>query len=109
MQETMEGGTAELDTYAAERRRELHELNERIRKRERQLLELIEREEGDAMRRIQMSFADVERRQTENLERVLTRTMSSYSEAATQQFAETIKGSREAAAVRLSRELDRAV
>jgi hypothetical protein len=109
MQETMEGGTAELDTYAAERRRALHELNERIRKRERQLLELIEREEGDAMRRIQMSFSDVERRQTENLERVLTRTTSSYSEAATQQFAETIKASREAAAVRLSRELDRAV
>jgi len=109
MQETMEGGTAELDTYAAERRRALHELNERIRKRERQLMELIEREESDATRRIQMSFSDVERRQTENLERVLTRTTSSYSEAATQQFAETIKASREAAAVRLSRELDRAV
>jgi hypothetical protein len=109
MQETMEGGTAELDTYAAERRRALHELNERIRKRERQLMELIEREEGDAMRRIQMSFSDVERRQTENLERILTRTTSSYSEAATQQFAETIKASREAAATRLSRELDRAV
>jgi hypothetical protein len=109
MQETMEAGTAELDTYAAERRRALHELNERIRKRERQLMELIEREEGDAMRRIQMSFSDVERRQTENLERILTRTTSSYSEAATQQFAETIKASREAAATRLSRELDRAV
>ena len=56
-----------------------------------------------------MSFADVERRQAEHLERVLTRTTSSYSEAATQQFAETIKASREAAATRLSRELDRAV
>ena len=109
MQETMEAGTAELDTYAAERRRALHELNERIRKRERQLMELIEREEADAVRRIQMSFADVERRQAEHLERVLTRTTSSYSEAATQQFAETIKASREAAATRLSRELDRAV
>jgi uncharacterized phage infection (PIP) family protein YhgE len=109
MQETMEAGTAELDTYAAERRRALHELNERIRKRERELRELIEREEGDAVRRIQMSFADVERRQAEHLERILTRTTSSYSEAATQQFAETIKASREAAATRLSRELDRAV
>jgi hypothetical protein len=109
MQETMEAGTAELDTYAAERRRALHELNERIRKRERQLMELIEREEGDAVRRIQMSFADVERRQSEHLERILARATSSYSEAATQQFAETIKASREAAATRLSRELERAV
>jgi uncharacterized phage infection (PIP) family protein YhgE len=109
MQETVEAGTAELDTYAAERRRALHELNERIRKRERQLSELIEREETDAVRRIQMSFADVERRQTEQLERLLTRATSSYSEAATQQFAETVKASREAAATRLSRELDRAV
>jgi hypothetical protein len=109
MQETMEAGTAELDTYAAERRRALHELNERIRKRERQLMELIQREEADAVGRIQMNFADVERRQTENLERVLTRATSSFSEAATQQFAETIKASREAAATRLTRELDRAV
>jgi uncharacterized phage infection (PIP) family protein YhgE len=109
MQETVEAGTAEVDTYASERRRALHELNERIRKRERQLTELIEREETDAVRRIQMSFADVERRQREQLERVLTRATSSYSEAATQQFADTIKASREAAATRLSRELDRAV
>jgi hypothetical protein len=109
MQETMEAGTVELDTYAAERRRALHELNERIRKRERQLMELIEREEAYAVGRIQMNFADVERRQTENLERVLTRATASFSEAATQQFAETIKASREAAATRLSRELDRAV
>jgi uncharacterized phage infection (PIP) family protein YhgE len=109
MQETVEAGTTELDTYAAERRRALHELNERIRRRERQLSELIEREETDAVRRIQMSFADVERRQTEHLERILTRATTSYSEAATQQFADTVKASREAAAMRLSRELDRAV
>ncbi|MDX6436821.1 MAG: hypothetical protein QOK34_1655, partial [Gaiellaceae bacterium] len=52
-QETVEAGTAELDGYASERRRALNELNERIRKRERQLLEMIEREETDATRRIQ--------------------------------------------------------
>ena len=34
-------------------------------------MELIEREETDAVRRIQTSFADVERRQVEQLERIL--------------------------------------
>jgi hypothetical protein len=108
-QEAVAAGTAELEGYASERRRSLHELNERIRKRERQLTELIEREETDATRRIQAGFADVERRQLEQLERILARATSSYSDAATQQFADTVKSSREAAAVRLSRELDRAV
>jgi hypothetical protein len=108
-QETVAAGSAELDGYASERRRSLHELNERIRKRERQLLELIEREETDATRRIQAGFADVERRQLEQLQRIVSRATSSYSDAATQQFADTVKSSREAAAVRLSRELDRAV
>lgn len=108
-QEAVAAGSAELDGYASERRRTLHELNERIRKRERQLTELIEREETEATRRIQAGFADVERRQLEQLERILSRATSSYSDAATQQFADTIKSSREAAAVRLSRELDRAV
>ena len=108
-QEAVAAGSAELEGYASERRRTLHELNERIRKRERQLTELIEREEADATRRIQAGFTDVERRQLEQLERILARATSSYSDAATQQFADTVKSSREAAAVRLSRELDRAV
>jgi hypothetical protein len=108
-QEAVAAGSAELEGYASERRRSLHELNERIRKRERQLTELIEREETEATRRIQAGFADVERRQLEQLERILSRATSSYSDAATQQFADTVKSSREAAAVRLSRELDRAV
>ena len=108
-QETVAAGSAELEGYASERRRSLHELNERIRKRERQLMELIEREETDATGRIQSGFADVERRQLEQLERIVSRAAASYSDAATQQFADTVKSSREAAAVRLSRELDRAV
>jgi len=108
-QEAVGAGSAELEAYASERRRALHELNERIRRRERQLAELIEREETDAVRRIQAGFADVERRQLDQLQRILSRATSSYSDAATQQFAETVKSSREAAATRLSRELDRAV
>src|SRR5207244_12684015 len=102
-------GGAELEAYASERRRSLNELNERIRRREGQLSELIEREETEAVRRIQAGFADVERRQLEQLQRILSRATSSYSDAATQQFADVVKSSREAAATRLSRELDRAV
>src|SRR3989440_571416 len=96
-QEAVAAGSAEVEGYASERRRSLHELNERIRKRERQLTELIEREEADATRRIQGGFADVERRQLEQLERIVSRATSSYSDAATQQFADTVKSSREAA------------
>ncbi len=58
MQETVESGTTELDNYAADRRRALHELNDRIRRREKQLAELIEREEAEATRRIQAAFVD---------------------------------------------------
>ncbi|MFL6020053.1 MAG: hypothetical protein ACJ74A_02835 [Gaiellaceae bacterium] len=108
-QDAVAAGTAELDTFATERRRALHELNERLRRRERQLAELIEREETDAMRRIQSGFAEVERKQVEQLERVVQRATSSYSDAASQQFADTVRAAREAAATRLSRELDRSV
>ena len=108
-QEAVAGGASELDTFAAERRRALHELNERIRRRERQLSEMIEREETEAMRRIQAGFAEVERKQIEQLDRILQRATTSYSDAAAQQFADTVRGTREAAATRLSRELDRSV
>jgi hypothetical protein len=107
--ETVTSGTGELDAYAAERRRALHELNDRIRKRERALAEQIEREEAEASRRIQAAFADVERRQVEQLERILNRATSSYADLAGQQFSDAIRAAREDAARRLSRELDRAV
>jgi uncharacterized phage infection (PIP) family protein YhgE len=108
-QDAVAAGTSELEGFAAERRRALHELNERIRRRERQMSELIEREETEAMRRIQAGFAEVERKQIDQLERILKRATTSYSDAAAQQFADTVRGTREAAATRLSRELDRAV
>ena len=108
-QDAVSAGTSELESFAAERRRALHELNERIRRRERQMSELVEREETEAMRRIHAGFAEVERKQIEQLERILKRATSSYSDAAAQQFADTVRGTREAAATRLSRELDRAV
>jgi hypothetical protein len=108
-QEAVQAGTSELEGYASERRRALHELNDRMRQRERQLGQQIEREETEAMRRIQSSFADVERRQVEHLERVLQRATASYSDAANQQFADALKTARDNAGTRLARELDRAV
>ena len=109
IEESVATGNQELETFAADRRRALHELNERIRRRERALAEQIDREEAEAMRRIQAAFADVERRQVEQLERIIGRATQSYSDAAGQQFAEAVRAAREEAAVRLSRELDRAV
>jgi hypothetical protein len=108
-QEAVQAGSGELEVYASERRRALHELNDRMRQRERQVSQQIEREETEAMRRIQSSFADVERRQIENMERILQRATASYSDAASQQFADALKTARDNAGTRLARELDRAV
>jgi hypothetical protein len=109
IEETIAAGNQELESFGAHRRRALHELNDRIRNRERSLAEQIEREETEAMQRIHATFADVERRQIEQLERIVSRATASYSEAAGQQFSDAIRAAREDAAVRLSRELDRAV
>jgi hypothetical protein len=109
IEEAVTAGNAELDTFASERRRAMHELNERLRRRERALSEQVEREGGEATRRIQSAFTDVERRSVEQLQRVLDRAASSYSDAAAQQFSDSIRTAREEAATRLARELDRAV
>jgi hypothetical protein len=100
---------ADLEGHAAERRRALHEIDERLRRREVDLTQRIEREQGDAARRIESTFADVERRQVEQLERVLERASSRFADAASQQFDRAIKAAQEDAARRLSRELDRSV
>jgi hypothetical protein len=108
-EESIATGRAELDTHAADRRRALHELGERLRRREREIREAITREETEALQRIQAIFADVERRLVDRLERVVERTTQQHADAAALQFADTIKRSREEAARRLTRELDRAV
>jgi hypothetical protein len=100
---------AELDSHATERRRALHQVAERLTTREHDLVRRIEREETDAARRIQMTFSDVERRQVEQLERVLDRAASRFADAAAHQFEGTVKAAREEAARRLARELERAV
>lgn len=101
--------TAELEAHTVERRQALHELSERLRRRERELSERIEREEADVVQRVHASFADLERRALEQLERANERAWTRFSEAAALQFSDVVKQAREDAARRLSRELDRAV
>jgi uncharacterized protein YukE len=108
-QEIMDQATADLEQHASERRHALHEVADRLRKRERDLQEVAEREGNDAAARIQVALGDVERRQVEQLQRIVQRETTRYSEAASQQFDTSIRSAREEAARRLSRELDLAV
>jgi hypothetical protein len=107
--EVAQQANAELEQHAAERRRALHEVADRLRRRERDLQELVERESNDATQRIQIALGDIERRQVEQLQRIISRETTRYAEAASVQFDSTIKTAREEAARRLSRELDLAV
>jgi hypothetical protein len=109
IEDTIVSAHAEVEVHAVERRRALHELDERMRRRERELLERIEREEVEATARIRAGFEDVQRKQIEQMERIVERAAITYSDEAAQQFAGLVKSSREDAARRLSRELDRAV
>jgi uncharacterized protein YukE len=108
-EQLMQGANAELEQHAAERRRALHELADRLRKRERDLSEIAEREGNDAAQRIQIALGDIERRQVEQLQRIVGRETQRYAEAASLQFDTQTKTAREEAARRLSRELDLAV
>ena len=107
--EIAQSGQQELESHERDRRRALHEVAERLRHRERDLRERIAAEEAEAIQRIQAGFADIERRQLDQLKRVVERTAASFSEAVSKQFADAIRGARDDAAQRLSRELDRAV
>ena len=107
--EAAAAAAAELEAHATERRRALHQVAERLSARERDLVRMVEREETEASRRIQSTFADVERRQVEQLERVLDRAAERFVDAAALQFEGTVKAAQEEAARRLSRELERAV
>src|SRR2546421_585235 len=71
-----EAGTVarrEVEVHESERRRALHEVSERLRQRERELRERIAAEETDAVRRIQAGFSEVERRQIDQLTRIVGR------------------------------------
>jgi len=105
----MQQANTDLEQHSAERRHALHELADRLRKRELDLQELAEREGNEAAQRIQLALGDVERRQVEQLQRIVSRETTRYAEAASQQFETAIRSAREQAARRLSRELDLAV
>ena len=107
--ELSQSSQEQLEAHERDRRRALHEVAERLRQRERELRERVAAEEAEAIQRIQAGFADTERRQLDQLKRVVERTADSFSEAISKQFAEAIRSSRDDAAQRLSRELDRAV
>jgi len=109
LEDLLLGARSEVEGEAAERRRALHELEERMRRREKELMERIEREEVEAAQRIRSGFEDVQRRQIEQVARTVERATAAYADEATQQFAALVKSSREDAARRLARELDRAV
>jgi hypothetical protein len=109
LEEALGAAHTEVEAQAAERRRALHELDERLRRRERELLDRIEREELDAATRIRAGFEDIVRRQVEQMERIVERATTTYSDEAAQQFSTLVKSSREDAARRLARELDRTV
>lgn len=107
--EIAQTGQEELESHERDRRRALHEVAERLRQRERELRERIAAEEAEAIQRIQAGFVDIERRQLDQLKRVVERTAASFSEAVSKQFGDAIRNARDDAAQRLSRELDRAV
>jgi hypothetical protein len=108
-QEVAKEGSGELEQHSAERRQALHEVAERLRRRERELHEQIERELNEAMQRIGSQLGDVEHRQLEQLQRVTSREASRYAEEAAQQFDASFRAAREEAARRLGRELDLSV
>jgi hypothetical protein len=107
--EFLEEGRAEIEVHAAERRRALHEVGERIRNRERSLQEQIEREEVEARSRLSSGLAEAERRHLAMLERAFDRAATRLSDYAEKQFDAQIKESREKAAERLARELEKGI
>ncbi len=100
---------ADLESHAADRRRALNELADRLRKRERELGEQIDREQTELSQRIAAQLENVERRQIEQVRRIVSREAQRSAEEAGQGFETTIRNAREDAARRLGRELDLAV
>ncbi|HEX4519577.1 MAG TPA: hypothetical protein VH063_08375 [Gaiellaceae bacterium] len=109
MQDVAGAVTAELESHSAERRRALQEVADRLRKRERELQEQIDREHTEASQRVAGQLAEVERRQVEQVRRAVAREAAHATEAAGTHFDGTIRAAREDAARRLARELDLSV
>jgi hypothetical protein len=104
--EAAETARAELEVHAADRRRALHEVGERLRSRERAMREQVEREETEVRQQLAQIVEEVERRHLEQLERILDRSVIRLSEDAERRFDVQLRESREKTAERLSRELE---
>jgi hypothetical protein len=107
--EFLEEGRSEIEIHAAERRKSLHEVSERLRARERSLREQIDREEVEARSRLAAGLGEAERRQLAQLERALERAANRLAEESEKRFDAQIKASREQAAERLARELEKGI
>jgi hypothetical protein len=97
----------ELQLQAADRRRAIEEIAERLRQREQAMNEQIDRAESEARARLEITFAELERRQAEQLDRAVTREVDRLSELGALEFENRMKALREEAASRLQQELDR--
>jgi hypothetical protein len=97
----------ELQTQAADRRRAIEEIADRLRQREHALAERVDNAESEARGRIEIAFAELERRQVEQLERASTREVDRLAEAGALEFENRMRAIREEAADRLQAELDR--
>ena len=95
IKDSVDEAANELETHAAERRRALHEVADRLRNRERSLAEQIDRELGDSVRKVTETFGDVERRLVEQVARSVAREATRLTEEAAIEFNSAIRTTRE--------------
>ena len=108
----LEEGRSDIEIHAAERRRALHEVSERIRSRERALREQLERDEAEARARIAAGLEEAERRHLSALDRAFERAttrLSEYSGEAVRRADQGITREGRRAPIAGAREGDRAV
>jgi hypothetical protein len=97
----------QLSSQATDQRRAMEDIADRLRQREQALNEQIDRAESEARSRLEVAFAELERRQVEQLDRAIAREVDRLSEAGALEFEARMRALREEAASRLQHELDR--
>ncbi len=96
-----------LSTQASDQRRAMEDIADRLRQREQALNEQIDRAESEARSRLEVAFAELERRQVDQLDRAVAREVDRLSEAGALEFEARMRAIRDEAASRLQQELDR--
>lgn len=97
----------ELQIQTDDRRRAIEDVTERLRQHEHAVSEQVDRAETEARARIEVAFAELERRQIAELERATAKEVERLSEAGALEFENRMRAIREEAASRLLEELDR--